>query len=392
LVGAALAQVEAAPMDWGGRRPLWRRELVAAWYRGEPSDKFGLMAAAVEDQTREDVALVGRFAKLLKTKIEDNGGKVSATMEEEARGAGAAAVVAWRNGALPCPAVPGERVPQAVAVVAWRAVSDELSRDDKGHTVELSTVSDEWLAAAVEPLAVACLAGYESRSDKAARLLRERGAARRKSALPGKMDNLRHGHGRRVQLVERVGAAAARLLGGDSIDAAAAAVGFKARLHGGKVKEQAGVQLARAARAVGLNFALVEPCNGATAADEFNPWRRPLALDGGAAVIPFVPAAAVEPLPLAAAARRVSAGGHCGAACLAAAAVRDIRRGGRSLSQLALSAARRGAIWAKAQAVAQAQAQAAQAAQSAQAVALVKRARVWRKRGVLLPLAVAASI
>ena len=303
LVGAALAQVEAAPMDWGGRRPLSRRELVTAWYRGEPSDKFGLMAAAVEDQTREDVALVGRFAKLLKTKIEDNGGKVSATMEEEARGAGAAAVVAWRNGALPCPVVPGERVPQAVAVVAWRAVSDELSRDDKGHTVELSTVSDEWLAAAVEPLAVACLAGYEERSDKAARLLRERGAARRKMALPGKMDNLRHGHGRRVQLVERIGAAAARLLGGDSIDAAAAAVGFKARLHGGKVKEQAGVQLARAARAVGLNFALVEPCNGATAADEFNPWRRPLALDGGAAVVPFVPAAAVEPLPLAAARR-----------------------------------------------------------------------------------------
>jgi hypothetical protein len=283
LVGAALAQVEAAAVvDWGAWRPLSRCELVAAWYRGEPSDKFGLMAMAVAEQTSEDVRLVANCLRTIKTKIEDNGGKVSATMEEEARGAGAAAVVAWRNGAAACPAVPGERVPQAVAVVAWRAVSDELSRDDKGHTVELSTVSDEWLAAAVEPLAVACLAGYESRSDKAARLLRERGAARRKAALPARMDKLRHGHGRRVQLVERVGAAAARLLGGDSIDAAAAAVGFKARLRGGKVKEQAGVQLARAARAVGLNFALVQPRNGATAADEFNPWRRPLALDGGA--------------------------------------------------------------------------------------------------------------
>jgi hypothetical protein len=120
------------------------------------------------------------------------------------------------------------------------------------------------------------------------------------------------------------------LLGGDSIDAAAAAVGFKARLHGGKVKEQAGVQLARAARAVGLNFALVEPRNGATAADEFNPWRRPLALDGGAAVVPFVPARPVESLPLAEF-RRVSAGQHCGAACLAAAAVRAVRRSGDSL-------------------------------------------------------------
>jgi hypothetical protein len=159
-------------------------------------------------------------------------------------------------------------VVEAVAVVAWRAVSDELSRDDKGHSVELSTVSDEWLAAAVEPLAVACLAGFESRSDKAARLLRERGAKRRKAALPGRMDNLRHGHARRVQLVGRI--------------ETAAAVGFKARLRGGKVNQQAGVQLARAARAVGLNFALVQPRNGATAADEFNPWRRPLALDGGA--------------------------------------------------------------------------------------------------------------
>jgi glutamate 5-kinase len=62
------------------------------------------------------------------------------------------------------------------------------------------------------------------------------------------MDNLRHGHARRVQLVGRIETAAARMIGGDSIDAAAAG-GFKARLRGGKINQQAGVQLARAARA-----------------------------------------------------------------------------------------------------------------------------------------------
>jgi hypothetical protein len=93
LVGAALAQVEAAAVvDWGAWRPLSRCELVAAWYRGEPSDKFGLMAMAVAEQTSEDVRLVANCLRTIKTKIEDNGGKVSATMEEEARGAGAVGI------------------------------------------------------------------------------------------------------------------------------------------------------------------------------------------------------------------------------------------------------------------------------------------------------------
>jgi hypothetical protein len=202
----------------------------AAWYRGE-MDPLGVMAAAVEAQTADDARLIANCVRRIKTKIKDNGGKVSATMEDEAKGAGAAAVVAWRNGALACPPAPGDRVVEAVAVVAWRAVSDELSRDDKGRSVELSTVSDEWLAAAVEPLAVACLSGFETRDDKAARLLRERDAMRRGAALAVKVDGLRHGNARRMALVERIGAAAARMIGGDGMDAAAA-VGFKA--GGGK--------------------------------------------------------------------------------------------------------------------------------------------------------------
>jgi hypothetical protein len=138
------------------------------------------------------------------------------------------------------------------------------------------------------------------------------------------MDKLRHGHARRVQLVDRIEAAAARMIGGDSVDNAAAAVGFKARLHGGKVKESAGVQLARAARACGLVFNLTQP-RSETAADEFNPFHRALALDGDAAIVPFVPAAKVAPLPLPFV-ERVKLGTHCGVSCLAAARVRNIQR------------------------------------------------------------------
>jgi len=393
-LGDALARVElAAPLAWidGHNRPLWRGELVAAWYRGE-SDPFGLAAVAVAEQTAEDVRMVSNFLRLLTCKIKDNDGAVSDTMREEARGAGLAAVVQWRNGVLECPPVPAPRVAEAVAVVGWRAVSDELSRDDQGHSVELSSVSAEWLAAAVHPDAAELVGGIETRDDRAARWLRERGQARRKASLPAKIDNLRHGHARRVQLVERIEAAAARLVGGDSIDHAARAVGFKARLHGGKVKESAGVQLARAARAVGLVFNLTQPRNGETAADEFNPFRRPVALAGGAVVEPFKPAAAVEPQPLAQPLARLTVGTHCGAACLAAAAVRSTYRGGRSVAQLAARAARRGTVWAKAQAQAAQTAQTARVAQAAQVAALVKRSRVWRKRRVLLPLPVAARL
>jgi hypothetical protein len=277
----ARAQVEAskfpAGVDWGAGRPLVRGELVKAWYAGE-SDAMGLAAAAAAEQTVEDVRLVTNCLRALVRHIEDKGGNVRQATQEEARAAGLCALVQWRNGVLACPAIPGKRVVDGAAVVAWRAVSDEISKDDMGHSVELSSVSDEWLAAAVEPLAVACCAGFESRSDKAARWLRQRGAARRKAALPAQMDRLRHGHGRHRALVDRVEAAAARLIGGDSIDAAARAVGFKDRWLGGTIKEAAGVQLARAARACGLVFNLIQPRNGATAADEFNPYHRPLAI------------------------------------------------------------------------------------------------------------------
>ncbi|HTB82222.1 MAG TPA: hypothetical protein VK742_01085 [Candidatus Sulfotelmatobacter sp.] len=330
----AMDAATLARTSWGDNRPLSRVELVAAWYRGE-RDEFGLVEAAADEQTADDLRLVANCVRACVRAIVDGGRVVTPTMRDEATGAGLAAVVAWRNGASLAPPVTSERIVEAVACVAWRAVSDELSRDDKGRTVALSTVSDEWLAGAVEPLAVACVAGLESRSDKAARWVRERGQANRRAALPVKVETFRHGHARRRNLVDRIEAAAARLIDGDSVDTAAAAVGFKARMHGGKVKEQAGVQLARAARAVGLNFSLVQPSNGATEQDEFNPYRRTLALEQGTAVAPckVFPTATPQP-PRVRAVVVLRAGGHCGAACIAAAAVRSVVVRGASRARL----------------------------------------------------------
>ena len=274
-IGDALSLVEVvtpAARTWDNE-PMTRAALVAAWYRGE-SDALGLIQAAADEQTAADVRLVENCVRALAQRLADNGrtvehprrvavvvkdssGRDSVRVRldggeewQRAAAAGLAAVVAWRNGALDCPTVPGARVVDAVAVVAWRGVVDELSRDDIGRTVELSAVSGEWLAAAVHPDAAELVAGIESRDDKAARWLRERGQAKRKAALPSKMESFKHGNARRVALVERI---------------------------------------ETAARAVGLNFSLVQPSNRPTVADEFNPHGRKLVLDAGETVAPFVP-------------------------------------------------------------------------------------------------------
>jgi hypothetical protein len=324
-VGDALARarVEAsafpAGADWGAARPLSRSVLAAAWYAGE-SDAMGLAAAAVQSwrrvavvddcgnivhdklgkpkinlrladdcQAAEDLRLVNNCVRALVSKVKDNGATVTATMRDEARAAGLCALVQWRNGALPCPAVRGKRVVDGAAVVAWRAVSDELTRDMLGHSVEASSVSDAWLVEAVEPRAAAddcyimaairrldlaaCL--DDMRRERVGRWWRERGAARRKAQLPGKIDRLRRGHGRRLALVDRVEHAARLMLEGASIDDAAAAVGFRARPA---KRQTSGSMLARAERAIGLKFRLTPPPKGAGEPDEFNPYHRPLAI------------------------------------------------------------------------------------------------------------------
>jgi hypothetical protein len=344
-VGDALAraQVEAskfpAGVDWGAGRPLSRPVLAAAWYAGE-SDAMGLASVAVESwrrvvvvddcgdivrdefgepkinlrlsddcQAADDMRLVKNCVRALVAKVKDKGATVTATMRDEARAAGLCALVQWRNGVSACPAVPGSRVVDAAAVVAWRAVSNELARDMLGHSVEASSVSDSWLVEGVEPWAAAddcdivaalrrrdlAACQDDDRRERVGRWWRERGAARRKAQLPNKIDRLRHGHGRRLALVDRMEHAARLLLGGASIDDAAAAVGFKGRAH---KSETSGAMLARAARAVGLKFRLTPPPKGAGEPDEFNPHKRKLSLGAGEPVKAFKPCERGAVLPL----------------------------------------------------------------------------------------------
>ena len=302
-IGAALDAVmntqhqAGAGADWGAGQPLTADTLAAAWYAGErlggmaaqlatsagavivtgTDDKGEPVKAWLDDsalgrQSADDVAMCRKFAALLRRRMAADGREVSDDSERDGAAAGVAAVVAWRNGVAPSPVVAGKgewtfdgggmvkggaRVSEAVAVVAWRAVVEEMSADTLGNSVEVSTVSDSWLAGDlsgdVEPLAVAVLGSLmESRSDKASRLVRERGAARRKAQLAAKLDLFKAGaNSRRRELVDKIGRACSLLMDGADIDTAAAAVGFNA-----SGQTSAGDRLARAVRALGLRFQL----------------------------------------------------------------------------------------------------------------------------------------
>lgn len=261
-IGAAIEaasntnQPTGAGADWGAGRPLTADTLTAAWFAGE-SDALGLASVAADDTARHDVEMCRKFAQLLRRRMAADGREVNQASEDDGAGAGVAAVVAWRNGVTASPVVTGARVSEAVAVVAWRAVVASMSADDLGAAVELSAVSDKWivgdLSGDVEPLAVAVLGALvETRSDKAQRLARARGAARRKVQLAAHLDLFKAGaNSRRRELVDKIGRACALLCDGQDIDTAAAAVGFNA-----SGQTSAGDRLARAVRALGVRFQL----------------------------------------------------------------------------------------------------------------------------------------
>ena len=263
----------AAARPLADNLPICRDTAARAWYAGEPLGAAA--AAAAAEQTAADVRLCGHLAALLAGRMETNGQLAKVKFQRGKAGAGAAAskswpllaawpqsirdgagaavaaVVAWRNGALPSPLVTGGRNADTVAVVAWRALVASVKADGLGESVDLSSVSDSWLVASLDPLAVACVSGIETRDDKASRFLSERGAARRKAQLERRIEDLQAGQtARRRDLIERIGAAARRMIGGDTFVAAAAAVGFKADNSG----NSAGSRLAAAARKAGFQF------------------------------------------------------------------------------------------------------------------------------------------
>jgi hypothetical protein len=158
------------------------------------------------------------------------------------------AVVQWRNGVLDSPVVTSEKTPCAVNAVAWRAIVAEMSADTFGNSVELSSVSEDWLLAACDPLAVACVGGLESRYDKVTRWMAERGAVRRKARVLERLELFKAGAGaRRRELIDKTGRACLLLVGGDSLDSAAEQAGFKAA-----GRSSAGDRLAQAVRALGV--------------------------------------------------------------------------------------------------------------------------------------------
>jgi hypothetical protein len=215
-----------------------------------------------ECQGQADLALATRCAFKVARRMERDGCRFVHPLGDDASirdaiGAGAAALTAWRagEGHLPCPGEAdgawqrdgaGVKHLLAAARVAWRAVVASISADTCGESVPLSSLSADWLAAIPMP--------SESRAERLARLQVERMAARRAGLLVRRIAAIKaSGKGLRG-LADKIGHAAALLLAGEPLDAAAAAAGFKASAkRGGRGGgTSAGDRLCQALRRVGV--------------------------------------------------------------------------------------------------------------------------------------------
>ena len=347
--GAGAGKPNLAADVWGEGKPINTESLAAAWYAGE---RLGSMAAllaigagaAVEHigadgkavkvwrddsalgrQAADDLAMCRKFARLLRQRVAGDGREVNQASEDDATGAGVADVVAYRNGALPAPTIDGERVAEAVAVVAWRAVVASMAADKLGEAVELSSVGEDWLSREVDACAFLAVAGIETRGDKARRWLAERAKARAKARVAARLDLFKAGASkRRRDLIDRIARACELLIAGAAIDDAAVQVGFKAS---GK-RTSAGDRLTRAVRALGLPFRLNARQYG-EAGDKSK-------THAGAAV--DLARLYAPPFKITTIATTTSqpaqAGAWCGASCLAAAAVRSVAKRGATRARL----------------------------------------------------------
>ncbi len=257
IAPAAEQDIDAAAIADGkaiARRPysgLFVTELGAGSMGEELASRAVPLGSLLREvQGASDLRLARACARRLVAKIKANGGQINEDTERDAVGAGVVALAKWRT---------GEGDEPRAARVCWRGVEREVSGDILGDSIELSGVSAEWLMdiQKVEPLAVACVGGYETRDERARRYLTERGAARRASKVFPILERFAAGAGqRRRELADRIGRACLLLIGGESLDAAALAVGFHA-----SGRSSAGDRLARAARAVmpGVHFDLRAP-------------------------------------------------------------------------------------------------------------------------------------
>ncbi|MGN6556336.1 MAG: hypothetical protein ACTHLW_21705 [Verrucomicrobiota bacterium] len=202
----------------------------------------GPLLAEIQGQHVANMARA--MARKLAQSMRRDGRHVSEATELDGAGAGALAVVAWRSGEE------REGSERGAAGVCWRAVVAEMSRDIFGESVSLDEFSAEALAGSALPLP-GC---YESRTDKATRLIFERARARRGDLLARRVESIKAkgGRGKRAETVERVQRAAVQLLHGEAIDKAAELAGFKP--GSGTSKASAGDRLAQAVRRLGFRF------------------------------------------------------------------------------------------------------------------------------------------
>jgi hypothetical protein len=201
------------------------------------------------------------------------------------------------------------KLARTAARVAWRAVVDSVARDTLGETPAQAAMARDWVE-------------WSSGARDWRGLTPAQRARRRLASVEAMRDKLASGRGRRAELADKVKHSALLMLNGTSADDAAAAAGFKANPGGGRSgRTSSSLRLAAALRRAGLH---VTAKRGAWAQeqDEFEAAGR----RGGAVVdlarqwagLPRHLAPAVQPA--------MRAGTFCGASCLAAARVRNVKR------------------------------------------------------------------
>ncbi len=227
-VGDALASA-GVPLTTspGAGRALGLEGMTMAQALASCERPAGPLLLAVQGQM--DLAIATRSARKLAGRMLADGHDVGQDRIKDAIGAGCLALACWRAGVTITRGTDGGDVVMSGAVawelaarVAWRGAVAFLSADNLGDTVPLmGGAEDDWLCAQVLP--------GESRTERAARRWIERHAGQRQNLLARRLANVSTGRGRRAAAVDKVGRAAAFLLGGDAMEAAAAAAGFKAR-------------------------------------------------------------------------------------------------------------------------------------------------------------------
>jgi hypothetical protein len=247
-VGDALAVVGIIPQSVEGRGVLEAMNISQALSsRATPAGPLLL-----EAQGQSDLLLVRRLLAKLVRRMAADGRNVSDATQSDAIGAGCVALVQWRAGQV----FNDERL---ASRVAWRAIVSEVSDDTLGDSVPLEAIGDGymWHDGGHRPGAIhGAMSSAEqvaTRRELANYIRAKRGAARRIHSLPGKLDGVRKGRGKRAEAVARVERAAMFLLQGERLDQAATLAGFKASGKGSG-SHSAGDAFTQAARRLGFKF------------------------------------------------------------------------------------------------------------------------------------------